>query len=417
MPSLTVGVDEFTVILQPIDKATILEWPEVAEQIIATFLQKSKLVEMFGKMEYATKVQAGYTSGLTYSNRPWYLVVSWNEDMPNMGICVRFSAYAYAVYKAEFEQHFHTTMNIAVFLQSVQADIYTTRLSRIDMFADYKDYSDEIHQSEPLSPEKIYTRLKDGTYVVCNQKGRQSVRSISAIDRDGVCGTFYVGARAGKSNGFLRCYDKKSEQIQAMGYRYDEAIQCVSWVRFEAVFLHDFAHQISEELLKNSMTTQDLQRLIAQYISTRYCFVNVTSGEATKFSDDLVGIAIGTNAAALNTISPRDNTLRQSIEYLRTGSGLYATLFKAFKLWGDRADEQLLKYLYDDYAYLYKAKLQTGHDKSKMREIRAWLQRHETETKKHPLDDYLDRSKHKKYIPQYDAAGSPVVITMDGDDL
>lgn len=410
---LSVGVDEFTLILQPADKATILEWPEVAEQMIATFLQKSKLVEMFGEMEYATKVQAGYTSGLTYSNRPWYLGVSWNEDMPNMGICVRFSAYAYTVYKAEFEQHFHTAMNIAVFLQSVQADIYTTRLSRIDMFADYKDYSDEIHQSEPLSPEKIYTRLKNGAYVVCNQKGRQSVRSISAIDRNGVCGTFYVGARAGKSNGFLRCYDKKSEQIQTMGYRYDEATQCVSWVRFEAVFLHDFAHQISEELLKNSMTTQDLQRLIAQYISTRYCFVDVASDEATKFSDDLAGIAIGTNATALNTISPRDNTLRQSIEYLRTGSGLYATLYKAYLLWGDKADEQLLKYLYDDYECLYKAKLQTGNDKNKAREIRAWLQRHQEETAKYPLADYLDRSKHNQYLHLRSVVGEPPIITID----
>ena len=202
-----------------------------------------------------------------------------------------------------------------------------------------------------------------------------------------------------------------------IGYRYDEALQHESWVRFEACFLHDYAHQLSEQLLSETLSPQDLQRWIAKHISDRYCFVDSHTDEATAFSSDLVGVSLGTKAAALSSPSPRDNTLRQSIEHLRTGSGLYATLFKAFKLWGDRAGEQLLKYLYDDYAYLYKAKLQTGHDKSKMREIRAWLQRHETETKKHPLDDYLDRSKHKKYIPQYDAAGSPVVITMDGDDL
>ena len=112
-----------------------------------------------------------------------------------------------------------------------------------------------------------------------------------------------------------------------------------------------------------------MQKLIAKYISDRYRFIDTSTGEVTAFTDDLIGIAAGVNPAALNTASPRDNTLRQSIEYLRAGSGLYATLFKTFKLWGDGADERLLKYLYDDYAYLYKAKLQMGRDKSKMREI------------------------------------------------
>ena len=278
-----------------------------------------------------------------------------------------------------------------------------------------RSYTDELFPNRPLCPDIIYERLKDGSYMVCNWKDRQSVRNMSAIDKDGAYETVYIGSRKGKTNGYLRIYDKRQEQIQSMGYRYDEALQHQSWVRFEASFLHDYAHQITSELLRSS--TQDLQKLIAKYISDRYRFIDTSTGEVTAFTDDLIGIAAGVNPAALNTASPRDNTLRQSIEYLRAGSGLYATLFKTFKLWGDGADERLLKYLYDDYAYLYKAKLQMGRDKSKMREVRAWLQRHEAETKKHPLDDYLDRSEHKKYIPQYDAAGSPVVITMDGDDL
>ena len=415
MPSLTIGVDEFTLVLQPIDKVKITEWPEVAEEMMSIFLTKSKLTDLFGSMSPATKMQAGYTSGLTFGNRPWYLTISWHEDMPAMGICVRFSAYAYASYTEAYMAQFQVEMNIADFLHMVQDDVYTTRLSRIDLTADYFDYLDELFPNRPLCPDAIYERLKDGSYTVKNWKDRQSVRNMSAIDKDGAYETVYIGSRKGKTNGYLRIYDKKQEQVQTMGYRYDEALQHQSWVRFEASFLHDYAHQITSELLRSS--TQDLQKLIAKYISDRYRFIDTSTGEVTAFSDALIGIAAGVNPAVLNTVSPRDNTLRQSIEYLRAGSGLYATLFKAFKLWGDRADEQLLKYLYDDYAYLYKAKLQTGHDKSKLREIRAWLQRHEIETKKHPLADYLDRSEHKKYIPQYDAAGSPVVITMDGDDL
>ncbi len=395
MPSLSVGVDEFTLILQPIDKVKITEWPEVAEQIITTFLCKSKLAEFFGEMERAEKVQAGYTSGLTYTNRPWYLVISWNEDMPTMGICVRYSAHAYATYKQEFKKRFQSDINIAVFLDMVQDGAYTTRLSRIDLTADYFDYSDELLPGRQLSPDLIYERLKDGSYVVKNRNDRQSVRNMSAIDKDGTYETFYIGSRAGKSNGFLRCYDKKQEQIKTMGYRYDEALQYKSWVRFEASFLHDYAHQITSELLRNSKTTQDLQKLIAKYISDRYRFIDTSTGEVTAFSDDLIGIAVGTNAAALIATSPRDNTLRQSIEHLRSGSGLYPTMYKAYSIWGDGADRQLIEYLYDDYIYDFKLRLLTGKEEYKMREMRLWLQKHGAETAKYPLESYLERSKHE----------------------
>ena len=62
-------------------------------------------------------------------------------------------------------------------------------------------------------------------------------------------------------------------------------------------------------------------------------------------------------------------------------------------------------------------KLLTGQDKYKAKEIRLWLKQHEEETKQHPLNDYLDRSRHNLNLPLFDATGKPVVITMDGDDL
>ena len=395
MPSLTVGVDEFTLVLQPIDKVKITEWPEVAEKMMSTFLIKSRLTDLYGPMEPAVKMQAGYSSGLTFGNRPWHLTINWNEDMPTMGICVRYSAHAYAAYKAAYMAQFQAEMNIVDFLHMVQDGAYTTRLSRIDLTADYFDYSDELLPGRQLSPDLIYERLKDGSYVVKNRNDRQSVRNMSAIDKDGAYETFYIGSRAGKSNGFLRCYDKKQEQIKTMGYRYDEALQYKSWVRFEACFLHDYAHQITSELLRNSKTTQDLQKLIAKYISDRYRFIDISTGEVTAFSDDLIGIAVGTNAAALIATSPRDNTLRQSIEHLRSGSGLYPTMYKAYSIWGDGADRQLIEYLYDDYIYDFKLRLLTGKEEYKMREMRLWLQKHGAETAKYPLESYLERSKYE----------------------
>ncbi len=101
VPSLTLGVDEFTLVLQPIDKIKITECPEISEQMITTFLQKPKLAELLGEMKHTTKVQAGYTSGLTFGNQPWHFAISWNEDIPAMGICFHFSSHTYAAFKQE----------------------------------------------------------------------------------------------------------------------------------------------------------------------------------------------------------------------------------------------------------------------------------------------------------------------------
>lgn len=390
MPSLTVGVDEFTLILQSPDKVKVTDWPDTVDKILETFLHRSRLTRLFGPMSPAAKMQAGYTSGLTFDNRPWYLTISWNEDMPTMGICVRYSAHAYAIYKEAYKEQYQANLDIAVFLDMVQDDVYTTRLSRIDLTADYFDYPDELLPDRQLSPDLIYERLKNGAYVVRNRNDRQSVRNMSALDREGRYETVYIGSRKGKTNGFLRVYDKKQEQIQTMGYRYDEALQYESWVRFEASFLHDAAHQLTEQLLSEGMTAQDLQRWIARHITDKYRFVHSETGEATEFTADLLGVVAGSSVAALSTPSPRDNALRQSINYLRDNSGLYSTLYKALCVWENDADKQLMDFLWKDYER-YKDALTMGKEPYKLREIEGWLKRHAAETKKHPLASYLGK--------------------------
>lgn len=160
MPSLSVGVDEFTLILQPTNKVIVIDWPDTMNEIIDVFVAKSRLMDLFGEMAFAEKVPAGYTNGVTFACRPWYLVISWHDDFPSMGVCVRFSAHAYATYKQEFKERFQSDINIAVFLNMVQDGAYTTRLSRIDLTADYYDYMDDLLPDRLLSPDLIYSRLK-----------------------------------------------------------------------------------------------------------------------------------------------------------------------------------------------------------------------------------------------------------------
>lgn len=71
----------------------------------------------------------------------------------------------------------------------------TSWLSRIDLIADYYDCTDELLPNRLFCPDLIYERLKDGSYMVKNWKDRQSVRNMSAIDKDRAYETFYIGLR------------------------------------------------------------------------------------------------------------------------------------------------------------------------------------------------------------------------------
>ena len=69
-------------------------------------------------------------------------------------------------------------------------------------------------------------------------------------------------------------------------FTYDEAIQCESWVRFEAVYKGIYAHQITEGLQQVS-TEDELKQLIAKYISDKYQFYDTATGDALQITEDL----------------------------------------------------------------------------------------------------------------------------------
>lgn len=234
-----------------LQKSSLDDWSTEAERIAEKFISKSKIKDLFGSLEQTnTGLVAGYTHGLTFTNRPWYLMICWNEYYPKMGVCIRFSAHAYAAYRQAFLAKYQTNINIASFVQMIRDDLdYSIKFSRIDLTADYKNYPNPFNNLDYLHPNVIYSSLTDGLFVIVNHDGKKTIKSYSAYDRDGAYETFYVGSKKGKTNGFLRCYDKRNEQIETHGFRFDEAISCDSWVRFEAVFRGTYARQISEQLL------------------------------------------------------------------------------------------------------------------------------------------------------------------------
>ena len=52
LPYLTVGVDEFTLILQPTNKVIVIDWPDTMNEIIDVFVAKSRLMDLFGEMAF-----------------------------------------------------------------------------------------------------------------------------------------------------------------------------------------------------------------------------------------------------------------------------------------------------------------------------------------------------------------------------
>lgn len=364
------------------------DWSIEAEDLAGDFIKKSKIEDLFGNLEETnTKLVAGYNVGLTFTNRPWYFVICWNVFYPKMGICVKFSAHAYAAYKQAFCAKYQTKINIVGFLQMVQYPFrYSTRCSRIDLVADYKNYPNPFNILDYLHPNVIYNSLLDGQFVIENCDGKKTIKTYSAFDRDGAYETFYAGSKKGKTNGFLRCYDKRNEQIETHGFRYDEAISCDSWVRFEAVFRGTYAHQITEQLLFNNITTDaELQQLIAKHITDKYRFIDAATGEATDFSDDLLAIASGAKVAALSSPSARDNSLLQSISYLKNSSGLYSTFFKVYAIWGQDGERKLLKHLIKVYNDDFK------NIASQKDDIWIWLNKHSEELKNEKVEVFFHK--------------------------
>lgn len=376
---VVVGIDELTLVLTPEEKCDFTEWNNNAEIMLKTFLDLSQIEAMFGELVHAGYgVQQGYTDGLTFDNKPWHFSISWHEYLQNMGVCIKFSAHAWAVYQNTFSATYGADMNIAEFLRMVQSNIYKTRLSRIDMTADYFNF----HKA--FTPDILYKGLVNGNIGVKDYKNRSMQKVKSAVDRNGVISTVYLGSKKSNTRHFSRIYDKRLEQLQNKGFHYDEALLCKRWIRHEVVFKSDYAHQITEDLL--SITTQtELQQYIAQKITEKYRFYDTATNKDMKYTRALLYIAGDDSFNHLSSPKTKDNDLMRSIEYLMKGSGLYPTLFKALEVWGDGADKELVNFLFEHYEKLYI------EEAYKKKDLITWIKKHRSTLREQSLQEYLSK--------------------------
>ena len=153
--------------------------------------------------------------------------------------------------------------------------------------------------------------------------------------------TIYLGSA--KSNSRLRIYDKKREQIERKGTKYDKAVKCDDWVRFEGVFRNEYAHQLSEAFM-SIKSDDEFSDLIASTMLQKYRFMFIDNGVMdcdTEYSQLLIN-CINNKTFVLKSSSTKNYEIVNSISHIFYGSGVMNTLYKIKAIWGDSAVDEFL---------------------------------------------------------------------------
>lgn len=340
---LELGVDEITLVLQlsPASRHMLAnyDWQTVAENLIYKFEEQSNFRTVYGDKSIEPKAPSGYLNAYTYGIHNFYLAVAYHPYQLSMGILIKFSAQALDYYCE------NTMLKIYQFLQQISYPDYTHRVSRIDFTADYIDLD--------IDTTEIYHSLCDGKVAVfrdyiSKKTGNAEYRKVplqyKGIAREREFPTIYMGSV--QSNSELRIYDKRLEQIERGGTKYQKAIQCKNWVRFEGVFKHEYAHQITAELMK-LQTDNEFVNFIALTLSQKYRFMVADDGVVscpTEYTQMLIDCITQKNFK-LRAISSRNYELTTSIAYIFSGSGVMNTLYKLKTIWGMKAVLGLIEYI------------------------------------------------------------------------
>lgn len=388
---LEFGIDEFTLVAQADTSKldSVKKWPSMASGIMFDMAKTANMQKLFGDVHKVGNPPAGYTVGITFGNNPFYFAIAHHPLFVKMGVVLKFSAHAWSEYQTRWQTRYHEIMNIAKFLKLFGEADYEIRLSRIDFTADFFNY--------PLTVNMLYTQISmsDPKIVVYDSLHRLNISKLSAVVADGVVNTFYLGSKKANTDILLRVYNKKLQQTQPPGVRYQRAIAEDAWVRMEVVFKGTYAHQLTDILLNEVKTEQDLLNLIANKINEKYVFWSTITDKPILFSKDLQD---KTNKAFNRLVnnSPRDNDLARSVSYIRHGSGFYPILFKIQQIWGKSALYRFVKLLLQDYKSYYKPNP----------DVEIWLRKHKSAIQNTSLDDLFLRNINKNLDNENDQNSS-----------
>lgn len=167
---IIIGIDQFTLVLQPTVDFELDEWGDIAHEIISEFLNLSQLITLYGSFSKNTSHNPqGYNMSYSFDNVPFYLVIGYHSFQPAMGVIIKFSAHAWADYQDEYKQNIGQTINIHTFLQSIESNMYSMRLSRVDLCVDFINEGFSVAKIA-RSFEKNNLEVRYGKYKQGNNK-------------------------------------------------------------------------------------------------------------------------------------------------------------------------------------------------------------------------------------------------------
>ena len=376
---LKASVDELTLILQASrdDKMKLegeSDWTKLAELMIIDFESKAKFTTVFGAKARAKNCPSGYTYGYMYGSHSFYFAVAYNPKLYSMGIVVKFSAEALHYYLRKSSQETYE------FLQNVKSDTYEMRLSRIDLDVDFID--------EKITVNALYEQLKSKKIEIFLQKHQQDKMIFSKKNlkfrgfmKNGKMETIYLNSPRSSVN--CRIYNKRLEEIELKKPEMKYALMH-EWVRFEAVFKHDYAHNLTTTLL-NIHSKHELSDLILDSWIQKFYFKKASGGTAV-YTQKMLDVKKSGNYV-LNGQVPKDNDLSRRFEYLLENSGSISTLYKIKALWGSGALEYAIKYI---TTYVENWEENEG--------CAEWLKKHEADTKEsyQNFADFMSQFDTKK---------------------
>ena len=333
------SVDQLTLVLQaPVKKKLQLtkveQWVALAEEMRWDFEQKADLAKVFGEARVSQNLPVGYTSGVEYGDHTFYFCIAFHPERYSMGVVVKFSAQALAYYlKAKQWQ-------VNDFLQMVQSDRYEIRLSRIDLDLDFLEPNFTVNG--------IHKQLKSGVVEACTEKNIRGVKSLArkpvklkGFAVNGKIESVYLGSPASATE--LRIYWKGREQIKRSGSHLDLALKHPNWIRFEAVFKSEYAHQLTDAILKVK-DSKALSDLIINTFLQKYYFRYSKSKRCTTYTAQMKKL-VSSKKSPLLPLVAKDKDLEKKFIYLLSDSGTISTLYKILVLWGNDGLNSALEYI------------------------------------------------------------------------
>lgn len=377
---ILVGTDELTMVIfcDLSDLKDEEEWPYIAESTIDYFAQILKFEKIFGnKIDMDASPPAGYSIAYTFGNNPFYFSMAYHPKNPNMGIICKFSAYAWCEYCSKWSDLFNQRMDIKKFADLTNVDGYISRFSRIDFTIDYQNFD--------ITVDKLYSSINKGEIEIRNHKGIKNSSKTNGFFQ-GEFQTFYIGSRKKNSRLFLRVYDKKIEQLENPSFRYEEALNVESWVRFEEVFKSKYAHDITEILRQEVDDSEDsLMAFISGKVLEKYQFFNVMEDKQIEFTSELVKIYDKRNVeySHLRIENPRNSDLMQSINYIVLNSGLMTLIYKIQNVCGEEKVKAFFEYLLSYYLNNYKPN----------KDVELWIDKNRTSVMQDELEKIFNQIK------------------------